>query len=247
MIRMLVSVRNLDEACDAARSGVDLIDLEEPGAVRTRHVASMVRSIRAEFPHLPVCVVIGGLRPGDDAALGFRAAQAARCGADYVKAFVPADSASFHTAYRTLAYMRALHWNLVPVLLVDNGLDLRVAQHAAELRFPIVMLDTASKRRANLFQCVSLSVLDRMVQIVHAHGVMAGLAGGLLDRHVPLVRALGPDIAGFRTALCDRFRISRLSAVRMRDLHAQLAVPTHTVAPQTRDVVIDLSAQSVGA
>ncbi|MPW18046.1 hypothetical protein GCT13_14125 [Paraburkholderia sp. CNPSo 3157] len=244
MIRMLASVRNLDEARDAARAGADLIDLKEPaagalGAVSAPRIAHLVQSLRAEYPHLPISAAIGDLLPGDDASLEFRASQAGRCGVDYVKAGVPADSASFDTACRTLAYMRGLHWNMVPVLLVDNGLDLRVVEHACELRFAGVMVDTASKKRGNLFQCVPLAVLDGMVQIARVHDVMAGLAGALLGKHVPLIRALSPDIAGFRTALCDGPRTGRLDAARVRDLRALLAGSTRMANPATNPATND--------
>jgi uncharacterized protein (UPF0264 family) len=236
MIRMLASVRNLDEARDAASAGADLIDLKEPGAgalgaVSAPRIARIVHALRTEYPHLPISAAIGDLLPGDGAALEFRASQAGRCGVDYVKAGVPADSASFHVACRTLTYMRGLHWNMVPVLLVDNGLDLRIVEHACELRFPGVMVDTASKKRGNLFQCVPLAVLDSMVQVARVHDVMAGLAGALLGKHVPLIRALGPDIAGFRTALCVGSRTGRLEAARVRDLRAQLSGPVFAPSP----------------
>ncbi|SIT49088.1 conserved hypothetical protein [Paraburkholderia piptadeniae] len=252
MIRMLVSVRNLDEARDAASAGADLIDLEEPGdgalgAVSARRMARIAQSLRAEYPHLPISVTIRDLRPGDNASLELRASRTRRCGVDYVKAGVPADSASFDIACRTLSHMRGLHWNMMPVLLVDNGLDLRVVEYASELRFAGVMVDTASKKRGNLFQCVPLTVLDSMVQIARAHDVMAGLAGALLSKHVPLIRALGPHIAGFRTALCDRSRTGQLDPARVRDLRAQLSGSTRTANAAANDIGIDASAQSAVA
>ncbi|HWT37209.1 MAG TPA: (5-formylfuran-3-yl)methyl phosphate synthase, partial [Paraburkholderia sp.] len=50
MIRMLASVRNLDEARDAAGAGADLIDLKEPGAgalgaVSAPRIAHVVQSL----------------------------------------------------------------------------------------------------------------------------------------------------------------------------------------------------------
>src|ERR1700758_3746331 len=80
MIRMLASVRNLDEARDAAGAGADLIDLKEPGAgalgaVSAPQIARIVHSLRAEYPRLPISAAIGDLLPGDSASLEFRASQ----------------------------------------------------------------------------------------------------------------------------------------------------------------------------
>ncbi|MEM5389463.1 (5-formylfuran-3-yl)methyl phosphate synthase [Paraburkholderia phymatum] len=252
MIRMLASVRTLDEARDAARAGADLIDLDEPGAgafgaIPAARIARIAQSLRAEYPHLPVSATIGDGRAGDDASLAFRASRTARCGVGYVKAGVPADGASFDVACRTLASMRRLHGNMVPVLLVDNGLDLRVVEYASKLRFAGVMVDTTSRKLANLFQCVPLAVLDSMVQIVRMHDAMAILAGELLGKHVPLIRALGPDIAGFRTALRDGSRTSRLDPARVRDLRAQLPGPARSAHGAANDIGIEAPAQSAVA
>ena len=64
---------------------------------------------------------------------------------------------------------------------------------------------------------------------------------------LPLIRALGPDIAGFRTALCDGSRTGRLNAARVRDLRAQLAGPARTATRAIDDSGIEPVRQSAVA
>ena len=234
MIRLLISVRDLDEAREAAAAGAALIDLKEPragalGALPAARVESIVRDLRAVHPGVPVSATIGDLPPGNHAAIEHHAGLIGRCGVDYVKAGVPPGPHAFETLRR----MRALRSNMVPVLLADDGLDLSVVEYACALGFTAIMADTARKKSGNLFHCVSLAVLDRMVQIARAHEVMAGLAGALRLPDLPRLRALRPDFAGFRTAVCPAARTGRLDPANVRELRALLCGASLPVAQGT--------------
>lgn len=234
MIRLLISVRDLDEAREAAAAGAAFIDLKEPragalGALPAARVDSIVRMLRAVHPGVPVSATIGDLAPGDHAAVEHHAGLIGRCGVDYVKAGVPPGP----HACETLRRMRALQWNMVPVLLADDGLDLSLVEYACALGFPAIMADTARKKSGNLFHCVSLGVLDRMVQIARTHEVMAGLAGALRLPDLPRLRALRPDFAGFRTAVCPGARTGRLDPAKVRELRALLSGASERVAQGT--------------
>ncbi|CDY78616.1 duf556 family protein [Caballeronia glathei] len=234
MIRLLISVRDLDEAREAAAAGAALIDLKEPragalGALPAARVESIVRELRAVHPGVPVSATIGDLPPGNHAAIEHHAGLIGRCGVDYVKAGVPPGPHAFETLRR----MRALRSNMVPVLLADDGLDLSVVEYACALGFTAIMADTARKKSGNLFHCVSLAVLDRMVQIARAHEVMAGLAGALRLPDLPRLRALRPDFAGFRTAVCPAARTGRLDPANVRELRALLCGASLPVAQGT--------------
>lgn len=224
MTRLLTSVRNLSEAREAAAAGADFIDLKEPragalGALPPARVERIVNALRETWPRLPISATIGDLAPGDDAAIEFNANRIGRCGVDFVKAGVCARP----HARETLACMRSLRWNMVPVLLADDGLDLALVEYACQLGFSAVMVDTARKQQGSLFDRVPLDVLDAMVRIAHDRGVMAGLAGSLRIEHVARVHALAPDFAGFRGALCDDSRTGRLKAARVCAVRAALS------------------------
>jgi uncharacterized protein (UPF0264 family) len=246
MIRLLTSVRDLDEAREAAAAGADFIDLKEPnagalGALPAVRILAIVRELRTTYPGLPISATIGDLQPGDDAAIAYHAAVIGQCGVDYVKAGVSPGPG----ARDTLTRMRALPWNMVPVLLCDDGMDLTLVEHACELRFSAVMADTARKT-ASLFRGVSLALLDSMVQIAHAHDVMVGLAGALRLEHLARLRALGPDFAGFRSALCDGPRTGKLDGARVRALREQLTGPRASVASLAKPI-IEPTSQGVAA
>jgi uncharacterized protein (UPF0264 family) len=54
---------------------------------------------------------------------------------------------------------------------------------------------------------------------------MVGLAGALRRPQLAALRALGPDFAGFRSAVCAGDRSGQLDPERLRDLAAALRAP----------------------
>jgi len=224
MTLLLASVRDLDEARDAATGGAALIDLKEPhagalGAVPLATIREVVRMLREEWPGLRVSATIGDLPPDDLAGMVRMADRVGRCGVDYVKAGIAPGP---HAA-GTLARLAALPWQIVPVLLADDGLDPALVRQACMLGFPALMADTADKASGSLLDCVPMAHLKRFVGEARAHGLLAGLAGSLRIGHLPAVLAIAPDIAGFRTALCAGGRTGRLESGRVRAIRELLA------------------------
>ncbi|MBA3477352.1 MAG: hypothetical protein H0T52_02965, partial [Lautropia sp.] len=126
LISLLASVRNLEEALQAAAAGADLIDLKEPsagslGGLALPDIVSIAGAIRGRWPQRPVSATIGDFAAFDHEARSARAAAVAGCGVDYVKAGIePGDQAG--RALRSLAELRLP--SLVIVFLADRGVDL---------------------------------------------------------------------------------------------------------------------------
>ena len=108
----------------------------------------------------------------------------------------------------------------MPVFIADQGFAWEDVEFACTLGFPAVMADTQDKLAGSLFDAVGNDALRRFVATVRAAGVVVGLAGALRAAHEPLLRALAPDFAGFRTAVCAGDRSSALDPQRLRSLAA---------------------------
>jgi uncharacterized protein (UPF0264 family) len=101
------------------------------------------------------------------------------------------------------------------VLLCDGGIDTELVRFAVELGFAGIVFDTATKNGQTIFDCVELGTLKACLRAASARGGMTGLAGSMNWTHLALIHELAPDIAGFRTALCDNGRVSRLDPSRV--------------------------------
>jgi uncharacterized protein (UPF0264 family) len=230
---LLASVRAEEEAVLAIEAGADIIDLKDPhagalGALALPVIRAIVAQVRA-ISTAPVSATIGDLADGEIDEMRRRVEATASTGVDFVKVGI-ARGSNARTALALLADQPAA---VVPLFLVDGGLELELIEAACAFGFPIVMVDTGNKHAGSLFDCVAYATLQQMLDLVRAAGARAGLAGSLRADHVAALRALEPDIAGFRGALCDGARTGRLDPDKVRALRAALPA-SHSVAALRR-------------
>lgn len=226
MTALLASVRTVDEAQAALAGGADIIDLKDPrqgalGALPLALIETITAHVRAAGA-LPVSATVGDLDDGAHDEMVRRVHATAATGVDFVKVGIVRGPGALE-ALRRLAELPA---RIVPLFLADDGIDFTLIDAACAHRFPVVMVDTANKRKGSLFDCVSQPALARLIATVHAAGARAGLAGSLRFEHVPALRDLAPDIAGFRGALCDGDRTGVLDGTKVRALRAALVSPS---------------------
>ena len=231
MTRLLVSVRDADEALAAAAAGADFIDLKDPaagalGGLPPSQVERLVGLIRARAAGLPVSATIGDLDARALDEIVARTTRIAACGVDYVKVGVDAAAgrAAALALVARLAELGRAGMPVVPVLVADEGVDEALVRAALRAQvFPALMLDTRAKRAGSLLQRVDSASLARFVAAVRAEGCLAGLAGALRLADLEALRALGPDFAGFRSAACAGARADALDPQRVRGLRDGLA------------------------
>lgn len=224
-LRMLVSVRNVEEALAAVQGGADFIDLKEPrngalGGLPPAAIREIVCVLRQRGIALPISATIGDLPMSGVAHLLSQVEAVAACGVDYVKVGIERHAA----AASVIDALVGCGCSVVPVFIADRGLDeALLARVCAVLpAFPAVMIDTADKRVGTLFDVLPSATLQRFIAMVRASGSMVGVAGALRLTNVDQLAALQPDFAGFRSAVCTGDRASRLDAVRVRELSKRL-------------------------
>ena len=154
-MRLLVSVRNVEEALCAARGGADFIDLKEPGqgalgGLPADVILEVVSALRRNGIGLPVSATIGDL-PMDHAArlqeMLARVLKVGACGVDYVKVGIePAREGG--VAWQALDVLAGCGLAVVPVFLADRGIDFEQLRHAGRLGFPAIMAAPRTSSRA---------------------------------------------------------------------------------------------------
>ncbi len=223
-MRMLVSVRSVEEALAAAAAGADFIDLKEPsagalGALPPATARAVVAALRG-LPRRPaISATVGDFAADALDPVLERVALTAACGVDYIKVGLAPGAVTLLDA---LARCDAA---VVPVLIADEGLADALLARALRGPFPALMLDTQDKRGGSLLQRLPAAALRHFVERVRVAGKLSGLAGALREDDLPQLRALAPDFAGFRSAVCSGPRTAALDAARVRALRERLVEP----------------------
>ncbi len=228
-MRMLVSVRDVEEALAAADGGADFIDVKEPrdgalGGLPLAAIREVVGALRQRGIALPISATVGDLPMSRLAQILSRVEAVGACGVDYVKVGIERGAA----AATVIDALAGCGRPVVPVFIADRGLDDDLLAQACAVRsstrraFPAIMVDTADKQAGSLFELLTSNALQCFIDTVREAHAMVGLAGALRAAHVDRLAALQPDFAGFRSAVCEGDRASRLDAARVRALALRL-------------------------
>jgi dihydroneopterin aldolase len=242
MTRFLASIGEREEIEIALAGGADIIDLKDPstGALAALSIDQIGAMLEAIGGRREVSAVTGDL-PMEPELLRSRAEAVAATGVDLVKVGLFPDPQT-PDCIRSLS-PTARTRGLVGVMFADLNPDFSLVQAMAEAGFTGAMLDTAGKGKGRLTTHLGADQLARFVASCREHRLMCGLAGGLEAPDVPRLLALGPDVLGFRSALCGgRSRSGQLdpdAIVLIRGLIPQEGSASASGASNGAKMVID--------
>jgi uncharacterized protein (UPF0264 family) len=233
---LLISVVGEAEVHPAVAGGADIVDVKNPreGSLGANfpHVIRRVRELTPAA--VPVSVAIGDV-PNLPGMAALAAAGAAGCGVQFVKVGLlgPRDH---DEAYAVLAAVCRAARDEAPGVRVmatayaDAGATgslppAELPAVAAEAGTDGCMIDTAAKGAGTLFTALAAAELERFVSACGEAGLLCALAGSLSASDMPRLRALAPDIVGFRGAACGDGRregaLDRDAVQRLKELVAQ--------------------------
>jgi uncharacterized protein (UPF0264 family) len=214
-MKVLISVTSPEEAVELLDSGVDIIDVKNPaegslGAQLpwvTREIVALARSRGIETS------AAAGDLPSLPGSAALAACGAAMTGADFIKAGLR-GARSFREALAALAaFRRGADLAGSPCRVVAAGYadhrrvdglppsDLVLA--AREAGCDAVLLDTAVKDGATLFDALPMDELRAFAAAAREAGLIVALAGALGPEHAEALFGLGADLAGVRGAACE--------------------------------------------
>lgn len=233
-MQLLVSVISAEEVAAALGGGADIVDVKNPaeGSLGAPAPADL-RRIRACAPHpQKVSVAIGDV-PDLPGTVALAALGAAACGADYVKVGLrgPRTEAAAVRLMRAVCDALADYpaVSVIAAAYADavraDTLDPRLLPHIAQAAgVSGCLLDTAVKDGRPIFEFLPADVIGSLVREAHNAGLLFALAGSLNPASLPLIRDLGVDVVGVRSAACrDGRRAGPLDASRVRELRDRMA------------------------
>ncbi|HEY0561965.1 MAG TPA: (5-formylfuran-3-yl)methyl phosphate synthase [Methylophilus sp.] len=223
MIKLLISVKNAQEAKLAIVAGADLIDLKDPAVGALGNLDDEISRdiIQAVDGQAVISATVG---EGHEDSMQLLAAIDAKfnMGVDIVKLSI---TPLFEDAYflSELKKRIATHQvKLVAVMFADAPLDLNWIAKLANIGFYGAMLDTAHKNN-NLLLCLAEMTIRQFVNLCEAQQMQAGLAGSLRVEYVPRLVDYLPSYVGFRSGVCEHhIRQNHLLPESVRKIKDQL-------------------------
>ncbi|MEO8881666.1 MAG: (5-formylfuran-3-yl)methyl phosphate synthase [Gemmatimonadaceae bacterium] len=227
-MRLLVSVRNAEEARAALAGGAEIIDAKEPalgalGAVQIdvlREIVAAVEGMRL------VSAALGD--SGDSDALAFAAREAAEAGAMFVKVgFADVrelgavrarvarvmDGALLPSSPCAVVAVAYADWDELGGAAPSTVLAAATAEGAMG-----VLVDTVRKDGAGLFRCLGRAALGSLVREARERALLVALAGRITLEDLGFAYEAGAEIVGVRGAACEGGREGRVRESRVREL-----------------------------
>lgn len=223
--RLLVSVRDAEEARAALAGGAHIIDAKEPsaGALGSVSVETLRRIVHTVAGERAVTAALGDA--DDDALVERRARAFVAGGAHLVKLGLAGCDAVRAAAMIHAAARGAGAGRVVAVAYADHR---QVASPSPEdvLRLADaagiagVLIDTALKDGPGLPDLMAPGDIASWVSAARRGGLLAALAGKVAQDDIADLAAAGADVIGVRGAACDGGRSGRISTDRVRGLAA---------------------------
>lgn len=230
MTRLLLSVRDAEEARIALSAGVPLIDIKEPtrGSLGPADSTVVEEVLQTVAGRSPVSMALGELRDWNrwgqtplPAGIGYAKLGLAGC------AGLRRWPEDWRWALATLASGVAS----VAVVYADwLGADAprpwEILRHAVSVGCRVLLVDTFDKTAGSLLDYWPLEDLAVFTTSVRQSGLMTVLAGSLSAQGISRVLCLEPDYVAVRGAACQGGRSARLDPERIRQLLQLIAPPS---------------------
>lgn len=213
--KLLVSVRNAEEARAAIAGGCDILDLKEPhagslGRASEKTWDNIVDSlVNSGIDHVPLSLALGELKEFADV--------------EQIPARIPQQTEFLKVGLSGVSYdWRALlsrfeshveevngcHFQWVSVAYADferaeSPLIGEVLEHAVETSSPVFLLDTFLKDARTLFDWISINELQQIANTCATNDVQLAIAGRIGTEEFPQLKDIDFDILAVRSAVCE--------------------------------------------
>jgi (5-formylfuran-3-yl)methyl phosphate synthase len=229
-MKLLVSVRDATEACDAVAGGADWIDLKEPlagalGAVSAHVAQTVVGMIGKERP---ISAALGELSTWKETFSGELLSipeisvvklGLAQCGR------LPVWQSQWHDAFETCSH----HGKSLAAVVyadwceVDAPRPEAVLECACRAGGKYLLIDTFHKQDLSSIEILGRVFLSRLLHQARLRGLTTVLAGRLRVNDLPYLADLPVDVVAIRSAACGGQRTSQLDAAMVRLFRCRLS------------------------
>lgn len=222
-MKLLVSVRSVEEALTALHGGADLIDIKEPerGPLGKADDSVITEIVAAVSGRRPVSAAMGELGESNSP-------HALPASLDFIK-FGLANQQGDLWRDRLLDLRSKSSALIVPTAYADyerarSPTSNSVVSFVLEHRFRVLLIDTYLKDGRNLFAWLSPEKLSDTVAILDKFGCKVALAGSLTRSDFAAMAAVNPEWVAVRGAVCaNADRTSRIDLEKVRLLKSALA------------------------
>ncbi len=203
MIKILGSIKNIEEASIISKYNFDIIDIKniEDGALG--YVGDKeIRLITNKIKHRKLSVTAGNQVHPNNYSMTNRAQLLNSLGIEYIKIGIfDIDHIKDHQLY--LEKISSLEIKKVGVLFADRKLDINHVIKVCKLNYDGLMIDTVEKSSKCTLDLLNNDLLSNFVRECHKSNKFCGISGSMTYDKIECAMGFKPDFIGYRGALCS--------------------------------------------
>ena len=230
-IKLLVSIRSIEEVQVVNGLNIDIIDLKEPkngpiGMLDFIDIKNIVLALRDNEFCGKISTTFelndGNLSGADIAKIE----DLVSVGLDYIKVGVSADGNTWANLRKFAESLNkinneVLENKLILVLMIADKRSFETVKNippSEVVKFSGIMIDTLNKESGSIFDIVNFTELSIIKKFALERNVDFGIAGSLDVSHTKLINQLQPNWVGYRGGVCLKKRSGPLSRTRLENL-----------------------------
>ena len=212
--RLLVSVRSVEEAVQAAAGGAEILDVKEPrrgslGMASLLEITAIARVECLATKSIPLSVALGELNEWSQYSPQIELPE----GIQFAKLGLSqyANARHWREKWMTVRHeferrsRSPLRW--VAVAYADQSAAAsppvdEILDAAVETRCCGLLIDTWTKDHRTLFDFIDPRLINRIADKCHAAGLFLALAGKLRVEEIPTLAGISVDVIAIRSAAC---------------------------------------------
>jgi uncharacterized protein (UPF0264 family) len=222
MTRLLISVRDADEAATALAGGADLVDIKEPshGSLGAASAGVWQAVLGVCGGRVPLSVALGELheaelRLSDDSLAEFQFAKIGLAGWGRREDWRDRWAQSLDRLPQTVVPVAVIY---ADGPLCDAPTPREIVCLAADLGCGAILFDTYLKSGSNLFTHLGSRDLGDLIAEIRQRGMQVVLGGSLAGPSIIQACGLNPDYIAVRGAACRGSRTGTLDPSKVREL-----------------------------
>jgi len=224
MTKLLISVKNIEEATIAFGAGADFIDLKDPeqGALGSLNFTDTLAIVNALQDKILLSATIGDEHGCWHAQLAIIEEKIA-LGLRMIKLPVVETYLLQQPYLDALKHLLALHpVKLIGVFFAENLVSIQCIHQLAEIGFYGAMLDTQHKNH-HLLSVLSSETIKNFVKLCKTNQLEVGLAGALRIEYLDTLLEYEAGYVGFRSGVCQAAsRKNSLLAHKVKEISEKL-------------------------
>ena len=218
MVKVLGSIKNIEEASIVAKYNFDIIDIKniEDGALG--YVGdSQLRAISKKIAHRKLSVTAGNQIHPNNNIMNEKIQLFNSLGIEYIKIGI-FDVRHLNEHKLFLEKTSSLKIKKVGVLFADKELEKKHITDLCKLNYDGLMIDTIDKSNRCTLDILNKDLISIFVNECHQSNKFCGISGSMTYQNIENAMSFKPDFIGYRGALCSSSNRNNLEGSKCKSI-----------------------------